>query len=386
MIERRFLEELVPGYRDPADSVFAIHLQWFAAEDEGRTEDPTEQKIKKAREEGKVAKSADLSGAVVLLLATITVGILGRYWLRTMSEMLTFFLSRSTSVDVVSDATVVPAVMSFFLRMTLPVAAVAFVAAFAGNVLQVGFLFTVKPITPDLNKIVPKFGKFFKRAFFSGESIFNLFKSIFKVVVVGLISFLNIRAHMGELVTTITQPFMVSFKLVVGIAFMILVESAIFLLVLSVADYVFQRRQHKESLKMSKQEIKEERKMMDGDPLVRRRLQERMRDLLNQSMLQNVPKADVVVTNPTHYSVAIEYRQREMAAPTVTAKGQDHMAQRIREIARANDVPLIENKPFARALYAELDVGDEIPEKFYEVTAVILKQVYEIKGRRMEAS
>ena len=362
------------------DTRFPMHLQWFAPEEEGRTEEPTEYKIKKAREEGKVAKSADLTGALVLLFGVAVLAALGKGMLSTMMEMIRYFLEISVEADIVQDKTLFRSFLDYFVRLVLPLAAVAFVAAFLGNLIQVGFLFTAKPITPDLNKIVPKFGKFFQRAFFSKEAAFNLSKSIIKIVIVCFIAFLNIRNDFYKLARSLTAPFMLSIQTISGLAFKILIQSAIALLVFSVFDYFFQKRQHLESLKMSKQEIKEERKMIDGDPLVRSRLKEKMRQLLSRNMMQNVPKADVVVTNPTHYAVALEWDKERMVAPMVTAKGQDNIAFRIREIAEQNNVPLIENKPFARALYAEVEIGDVIPEKYYQVMAVILSEVYKMRN------
>jgi flagellar biosynthetic protein FlhB len=168
-------------------------------------------------------------------------------------------------------------------------------------------------------------------------------------------------------------------------AFTILVEAAVIMLVLSIFDYMFQRRQHREQLKMTKQEVKEERKTYEGDPQIKSRLRERMRELASRNQMQNVPNADVVVTNPTHYAVAMEYKRMQMAAPTVTAKGADNIALRIREMAQESEVPVIENRPLARALYSEVEIGDEIPEKYYEAVVAVLKQVYRMTGKRMEA-
>ncbi|MBT3272461.1 MAG: EscU/YscU/HrcU family type III secretion system export apparatus switch protein, partial [Spirochaetales bacterium] len=279
----------------------------------------------------------------------------------------------------------IPAFFNYFLRATIPTIAIAFTAAVLGNIMQVGFLFSVKPITPDLTKIIPKFGKFFKRAMFSGEAAFNLAKSIIKILIIGGISFLNIRAKVDDIALLNAGSFWLNLQAVAGIAFTILIEASIALLLLAIPDYIFQRRQHRESLKMTKQEVKEERRMSDGDPLVRSRLRERMRELLTRNMMQNVPNADVVVTNPTHYAIAIEWNRQTMEAPLVIAKGMDNVALRIRSIAEENDIPCIENKPLARALHAEIEIGDTIPEKYYEVMALILAEVYKINGRTLEA-
>ena len=367
------------------DSIFWIDLQWFAPEDEGRTEEPTEQKIRKAREDGKVAKSNEFTSSLVLLFPIITLGILGSYILGTLIDMMRFFFTLSNEIDLTRDSRIVPAFFNYFLRITVPIFAVAFVSALLGNIFQVGFLFSVKPITPDLNKIAPKFGKFFKRAFMSGEAAFNLGKSIFKILVIGLISFLNIRANLDDIALLSSATFWVSFQTVAGVAFAILVEAAIALLILAIPDYIFQRYQHRQSLKMTRQEVKEERRMSEGDPLVRSRLRERMRELLTRNMMRNVPRADVVVTNPTHYAIALEWNREMMEAPAVLAKGMDNIALRIREVAEENEIPCMENKPLARALYAEVEIGDVIPEKYYEVMALILAEVYKMKGRKLEA-
>ena len=376
---------LVSHQSYPDDSIFWIDLQWFAPEDEGRTEDPTEQKIRKAREDGKVAKSAEFTSALVLLFPIITLGILGSYILGTLIDMMRFFFSLSNEIDLTRDSRIVPAFFNYFLRTTVPIFIVAFVSALLGNIFQVGFLFSAKPITPDLNKIVPKFGKFFKRAFASGEAAFNLGKSIFKILVIGLISFLNIRANVDNIALLSSATFWVSFQTVAGVAFAILVEAAVALLILAIPDYIFQRYQHRQSLKMTRQEVKEERRMSEGDPLVRSRLRERMRELLTRNMIRNVPRADVVVTNPTHYAIALEWNRDMMEAPAVLAKGMDNIAMKIREVAEENDIPCMENKPLARALYSEVEIGDVIPEKYYEVMALILAEVYKMKGRTLEA-
>ena len=361
---------------DFAAQMARVHLQWFAAEDEGRTEEPTEHKIQKAREEGKVAKSQDVAQSIVLLFTVVLLGILGKYMLGTMAEMVRFFLSRSAQIDVTTDFSVARAFYGYFLKLVWPVAAVAFVAALLGNILQVGFLFTVKPITPDFNRIAPKVGRWLQRSFFSTEAIFNLAKSIGKIIIIVGIAILIVAGSMGKLVNLLHGTVLEGVNTIASLTFSILIWAAVVLLVLSIFDYIFQRRQHLESLKMSKQEVKEERRMYEGDPLVKGRLKRRMQELLNRNLVRKVPEADVVVTNPTHYAVALEYKRDTMRAPTVTAKGQDNIAQRIRELAIEHAVPLIENRPLARALYADVEIGDEIPEKYYEAVVAVLKQVY----------
>ncbi len=367
---------LAPTLHTPFD----VHLQWFAAEDEGRTEEPSEHKIRKAREEGKVAKSSEFSSSLVLLAGIATLGLLGDYMLRSSAEMLRFFLSIAGSPGAFNGGLLI-ALVSWLARIGLPIMVVAFIVAILGNVIQVGFLFTVKPITPDFMRVTPRFGRWFSRSFGSPEALFNLAKAVIKIVLIAAVAFLNIRAEIPRLTRLAMEPFFAGVSLIAQISFRLMLEAAIAMLTFSAIDYWFQRRQHMESLKMSRQEVKEERKMYEGDPLTRSRLRERMREIMRRNMLKAVPKADVVITNPTHFAVALEYNRALMPAPVVVAKGADMIARRIREIATENSVPIMENKPLAQALYREVEIGDAIPEKFYEVMSTILAEVYRLNNR-----
>ena len=287
--------------------------------------------------------------------------------------MLVFYLGLVGKADIAKDSgPIVAAFFSYFARLTLPIAAVAVVGAIFSNVLQVGFIFSVKPITPDFSKIVPRFGQYFKRTLFSVEGLFNFAKSLLKIIIIGVISFLTIQGEFDKLRRLFEGPFWPSIAFIFSLTMRLVIEVAAALIALAIPDYLFQRRQYMESLKMSKQEVKEERKMQEGDPLVKSRLRERMRELLLRNMAANVPKADVVITNPTHYAIALEWDQEKMPAPTVTAKGVDEVAQRIKRIAVENGVPLVENRPLARALYTDVEIGDSIPDKYYQAIAAVL--------------
>lgn len=360
-------------------SFSSMTLQWFAAEDEGRTEEPTEQKIRKAREEGKVAKSADVSSTIVLLSEIAVLAVFGRGIFTTMQDMMKYYLGFVSAPEI--TATLSQAFLSFFIRMLLPTAIAAVISGVLGNVIQVGFLFTTKPLVPDFKRISPNFFKYFKRALFSDEAIFNFLKSVVKVAIVASISIFNVWLRIGEIVALVRRPFIEGFLLIADIAFLVLLEAAIAMLVFSLLDYWFQRRKHRESLKMTKQEVKEERKNYEGDPQVKARLRQRMREILQSSMMRNVPRANVVVTNPTHYAVALEYRRESMEAPMVVAKGQDHLAERIKTIAHEFNVPIMENKPLARALYADVEIGDQVPVRHYQAVAELLKLVYRMQDR-----
>lgn len=370
-----------PG--DLEQQLLAMHLQWFAAEEEGRTEDPTEQKIRKSREEGKVAKSPDVSGAIVMLFTVVALGFLGRYMLDLIVDMTRFYLGRITEVDPATSGVLMSAFYQYFPRIVLPIGLVAFAAAIFGNVVQFGFLFTTKTITPDFNRVSPNIGKWVTRSFLSLEALYNFFKSLGKVVIIGLISWGLLSSRFDQLANLIRLPYQQSFMYVAQMIFLLLLMAAITLLFLSLFDYAFQRRQHREQLKMTKQEVKEERKQFEGDPMVRSRMRQRMQELMSRNMVQNVQSADVLVTNPTHFAVALRYDPATMSAPTVTAKGQDETALRMRTIAGDAGVPIVENKPLARALYAEVEVGDTIPEQYFEAMVIVLREVYRMTGKKV---
>jgi flagellar biosynthetic protein FlhB len=201
-------------------------------------------------------------------------------------------------------------------------------------------------------------------------------------MIIGFVAFFVIQSELPRLTVMQATPFWLSISLIATLAMRLIIFAALMLLVLSVPDIIFQRRQYKESLKMTKQEVKEERKMYEGDPLVKSRLKQRMRELLSRNMAANVPKADVVITNPTHFAVALEWDRGSMPAPMVTAKGADEVALRIRKIAEDAGVPVVENRPLARALFAETEIGDIIPEQFYQLIAVVLAKVNKINEAR----
>jgi flagellar biosynthetic protein FlhB len=363
-----------------------IDLQWFAAEDEGRTEEPSEYKIQRTREEeGRVAKSQELIGALCLLFPALLLVFLAPYMLRTCVEMLRFFLLRAAELDPVRDRMIAGVFFLYFVRLALPLVSVAMAAAIFSNLIQTGFIFTTKPLVPDFTKIIPRFGQYFQRTLFSSEGLFNFFKSIVKMALIGLVAFFLIRGDIEKLTNLQTAGLWLGLSAVSTLAAKMLIISALLLLLLSIPDYMFQRWRYRESLKMSREEVKEERKMYEGDPYVRSRIRARMRELMTQNMAVNVPKADVVITNPTHFAVALEYQIGSLA-PQVTAKGEDELALRIRRIARDNGVPIVENRPLARALYADTEIGQIIPEAYWQVVALILSRVARINEKRRGAA
>ncbi len=360
----------------------AMDLQWFAKpEDEGRTEDPTERKLRESREEGKVAKSSELVASLVMILPFITLAVISGWLVATMMEMINFFFTQASDIDITTDGGLGDAFLHYYITMTAPVFLVAFVSAVLGNLVQVGFLFTTKTITPDPQKISPNVLKWASKSLFSMEALFNLAKSLFKVALIGVIAYLNISGRIPLLANLLKTTPWIALQTVAWIAFQIMIEAAVLMLVLAIPDYLFQRHQHRESLKMTKHEVKEEHKQEEGDPMVKSRLRQRMQQILSENMVRNVPDADVVITNPTHFAVALQYDGARMQAPTVIAKGQDTVAQQIKQVARDSEVPLVENKPLARGLHAAVEIGDEIPEEYWTLVSEILAEVYRMAGK-----
>ena len=360
-----------------------IDLQWFAAEDEGRTEEPADLKLEKARKEGRVAKSQEVNGAFVFLFSVLTLLLLAKWLLKNFEEILVFFFTRSAQGNAVSGTSAV-VFFNYFTKMVLPIAFVALVAGVAGNIIQNrGWMFSLKPITPNFKKILPHFGEYFKKTIFSRQGAFNIVKSLAKVAVLVLAAFTIIKSNMGELLFIVHQNgnILGAFGKIASIAFKLLFTAAIFFFVISIPDYVIQRKEFIDSLKMTKQEQKEEYKEMEGDPEVKGRIKQAQRQLLASNIPRAVAESDVVITNPTHYAVALKYDAAETDAPMVNAKGEDFMAQRIKEIARENDVPIVENRPLARGLYAEVELGAIIPDTYFKAISIVYSHLKKFEKR-----
>jgi flagellar biosynthetic protein FlhB len=368
------------------NSALAIDLQWFADEDESRTEEPTEVKLRRLREEGQVAKSQEFVSALGLLLPALMLLFLAPFMLRTCVEMVRFFLLRAVELDPVKDRIVALAFLRYLALLASPALVTAVAAALFSNLVQTGFIFTTKPLTPDFNKVLPRFGQFFRRTLFSVDGVFNFFKSVVKMVIIGIVAWLLIRSDIEKLINLQKAGLWLGVATVASLAVRMLIISALLLLLLAIPDYMFQRWRFRQRNRMSREELKEEHKMYEGDPTIRARIRRRFREILNRNLAAAVPRADVVITNPTHYAVALEYNADNMPAPMVVAKGADEVAARIRSIARRHEVPLVENKSLARALYAQTEVGDFIPMMFYQAVIDVLIYVYRLNEKRRSAS
>ncbi|NLM00553.1 MAG: flagellar biosynthesis protein FlhB [Treponema sp.] len=358
-----------------------IDLQWFAAEDEGRTEQPSEHKLRKAREEGRIPKSQDLNSAIIMLLTVFVLLSLAPWLFKKFKEILRFFFSRCCELEL-TDGIIASAFYSYYFKMILPVAIVVIIAALAANIVQnKGFVFTVKPIIPNFSKIIPSFGKYLKKTLFSAEGAFNVAKSILKVAILVFISYTVIRNDLPQLMKLQTVSLGTGVAHIAKMAGKLLIIASLFFLVIAVFDYLMQRRSFMEEMKMTKQEVKEEYKELEGDPMIRGQIRQRMMQMLYQNLPKAVAEADVVITNPTHYACALKYDSETMIGPMLLAKGEDNTAQIIKRLAKENDIPIMENRPLARGLFNEVKIGQIIPEMYWQAIANILKVVYNMRGK-----
>lgn len=342
-----------------------------------RTEPPTPRRRQEARSKGEVARSQDLSAATLLLASIITLSLLGPgLWTWMLSIMQT---SLNTAHGARGE---IPALASgiageMFTRIGLFMA-ILIAVILATLYSQVGWLITGHPLKPDLNRLNPIKGV---QRMFSARSAVMLVINLAKLAVVSGVTYLTVRQYINEIIFAFAVHHTVLVRLAGHLAFRLGINLAVLLLVLAVFDFIYQRYRREKDLRMTKEEIKEEMRRMEGDPVMKRRRREVQRQLAFRRLQQDVPQADVVVTNPTHYAIAIKYDAEEMPAPKVVAKGADLMAQRIREIAADVGIPIVERPSLVRLMYQHVKVGDTIPEQFYQAIAEILAYIYELSGK-----
>jgi flagellar biosynthetic protein FlhB len=365
-------------WKEEPSTLLRFDLQLFAAEDEGRTEEPTEKKIREARDKGQVAKSQELAPAMVVIAGMLVTFAFSPMIYSSLAAMTSFFLGNFASLDMTprSLANLFFGVTGEVAKILAPVFIATMIAAVVANVIQVGWLFTAHPLKPDLNRMKFDPATIMKKVLFSKQVAMNLFKSVFKVAVVGVAAYLIISHDFYKIMRTPDIAVSAALEIILITGLKIIIWSSVLLLILSVPDYIFQRMEHRESLKMRKEELKEELKETMGDPQLKARLREMQREMAMKNMVQEVPRADVVVTNPTHFAVALRYDRETMVAPEVVARGMDNIALKIREIARENSVPIIENRPLAREMYQTLEVGDQIPEDLFYAVSLVYAELY----------
>lgn len=354
-------------------SSVTMDLQWFAsAEDEGRTFDATEVKKRKSREEGKVAKSADMVSSVVLLSGVMVIFLCGSYLMRVMTETCRFYFAHITEWDTSDSLRPYGFMIIQFLKAVVPVFTVGVVSALLMNIGQVGFFITGKPLVPKADRILPKWDRL-KNAVFSRQAAFNLFKTFVKIACICGIAVFNIILNWPEFVESVRYPLENGLALFFTVAVMIAVESALFLLVFSIPDYFFQKKQYEEELKMTLTEFRDELKESEGNPMVKQRIREQHDRLLAGDIEGAVKTADVVVTNPTHFACVLAYNPERDQAPRLVLKGADFNALTIKKVAKKFEIPIVENKPLARSIYAGVRQGDVVPPSFHEALVGIYR-------------
>jgi flagellar biosynthetic protein FlhB len=352
-------------------------------EDAGeKTEEPTGHKLSQARQKGQVPKSMEVSAAVVLLASCLALVVLGPYGWGRVVDFFRHMVWRAAdfSRDPGDLLQLTQLGMREVLILALPLAFIVLIFSVAINLYQLGgFMVSSDALTPKLDRLnfITGFMKFFKI-----RTAVDCIKSVLKMSLIFLICYLVIRDHIEDFVLMVDmQPITIGL-LTLNISLEIFLKTCLVLLALAALDYGYQKWQFTQDMKMTKQEVKDEYKQIEGDPIVKNRIRQAQREASKKRQLADVPKSDVVIANPEHYAVALQYDREKAPAPIVLAKGIDFLALRIKDIARENKVPIVENRPLAQALYKAVEVGEVIPAEFYKAVAAVLSYIYRTKGRK----
>lgn len=353
-----------------------LDLQMFNGE---KTESATPKKRAEARSKGQVARSQELPGSFIMLLILLSFIALGGYMKDGLTRMFGLIFEQKLLMELNSEN-----LLSLFydllvqlLLLLAPIFAIAVIIAILGNFVQFGFLITGENLKLNFTRLNPIQG--FKNIF-SMRSLVEFVKNILKLIIIGYIVYSTLWGARSDILKLSHVSVGNLFSFTASLTLKLGITISAVLVVMAIVDFVYQKYEYEKSLKMSLQDIKDEYKKTEGDPLIKGKIRERQRRMAMQRMMQEVPNADVIITNPTHFAVAIKYDSQKMQAPVVVAKGTDYVAMRIREVATENRIMLMENKPLARALYARTEIGDTIPPDLFQAVAEILAYVYRIKG------
>ncbi len=344
-------------------------------DDSERTEEATPRRREEARKKGDVAKSKEIPAVFLILFSLLYFYLTRNYYIDVFNEMFRYF-SRSISGGI--NYQIYISALSFIGKLLLPLLILMVVISVLSYVIQFGFILTGEPLVPKIDKLNPVKGII---NLFSRRALVELIKAVFKVAIIFYIAYSFIRSEVFRIESIYQMEPPVYFIMLSKTSALLIFKIAIAFVFLSLLDYAFQRWDYEQSLKMTKQEVKEELKQQEGDPLVKSRIRRLQREMARRRMMQEVPKADVVITNPVEIAVALKYDEKNMEAPKVVAKGAGVLAIKIREIARKHGVPIVENRALARMLYKMVEIGDEIPESLYKAVAEVLAFVYRQKER-----
>lgn len=368
------------GWISQGDSLFEqvfeelFDLQRFSAEDEGRTEPASERRRSEEREKGNVPKSQELSSAIVLVAAILLIYILGEYFVKKSAALLRkyFHYARDPGEFHAEEFGVLLKDASWdIFTIVGPLLAVTFIFGVVGNILQVGLLFAPRAVEIRFDRLRPNF----KRVLPTRQTVFNLAKALTKVALIGWVSYLIVAKDFLRILLTSDMGLLQAMSLVGFSGFKIFLVIGLILFVIAIADFYYQKFEYEENLKQTPSEAKREMKEQSGDGAMIARRRQVMRDLLNSNMLQNVPKADVVITNPIHFAVALSFRSGVDLAPRVIAKGEDQMALTIKDIAKKNGVPIVEDRLLAQQLYKIVDINQEIPQNLYQAVSIVFRNL-----------
>ena len=349
-------------------------------EESSKTEDPTPKKLEEARKRGQVAQSKELNTWIMLLAATLLIVVGIPTMFRSMMDFLKIYLEQAHMMPSMPGGLDLIMIQSFLKTFSLVIIPLLFLmlAAFLGPFSQVGLMISPEVLNPDLSKVSPIKGW---GRLFSLRSIVEFVKGIIKLAAIGIVCYVLIKPYFHAIEHTIDQSLELMMEDMMGLTIRMMIGILIVLLVMSVADVLYQRWEFNKQMRMTKQELKDEYKQTEGDPYVKGRLKQLRMEKARQRMMQAVPKADVIITNPTHYSIALKYDPDEKPAPIVIAKGVDEVALRIREVAKEHKIILYENKPLARSLYDGVEIDQMVPEELFKAVAEVISFVYKKQGK-----
>ncbi|MBI5701212.1 flagellar biosynthesis protein FlhB [Candidatus Saganbacteria bacterium] len=355
----------------------------MAEEGGDKSEEPTPHRLREAREKGQVAKSKEITTAVLLLLSYYVLRYTGDFtWRELVGMAQGLFLQVPASANEFSFSFVGYALLIGLKGLAvalLPIFSIVFLAALIAEGLQTGLVFSFDPINPKFERLNPMEG--FKKIF-SLQGLVETVKSILKIIIVFYITWAAIQDDLQKIVVLMDGLPWDALVLGGSIAYKVAIRVGLFYILIAILDYLYKRWEFTKGLKMTKQEIKEEYKRLEGDPQIKQRMRDLQRQVAYQRMMTSVPKADVVVTNPTHIAVALQYDQSKMKSPLVLAKGERKHAEKIKQIAEENEIPIVENEPLARSIYRTTGVGREIPRELYQAVAEVLAHIYKLKRDR----
>ena len=366
------------------DRRFAYNLQFFG-EGGDKTEKATPKKLDDARKEGRVARSSDLINGFMLLLMFFVLKLFGGIMANLFIDSFVKYYNKASDIsmevfDVKQAVNLSNEIVIDIVIASLPVLIGSFVVALVGNIVQVGWKVTGKPLKPKLDRLNPIGG--FKRMF-SQEKVVELIKSILKVLAIALVAYNEVKDRWKFILNLYDFEFMQAVLNIFDIVLDVGIKISVIFVIIGLADFGYQKWKHLHDLRMSKQEVKDEMKQSEGDPQIKGQIRQKMREGARRRMMQELPKADVVITNPTHFAVAVKYDKETAEAPYVLAKGADYVAANIKEIAKQNNIEIVENKPLARMLYYNVEIGDQIPPELYQMVAEVLAYVYSVKNKEI---